>query len=64
MTEIDNKIRGEFILDLTLTHNIYSLGRYATWRPKVMLDDVLDDIFVIRKLIQQGKYASRLHQQS
>ena len=63
ITEIDNKIRSDIILNLTLKHNIYSLGRYATWRPKIMLDDVFDDIFVIRRLIENGKYASMLHKQ-
>jgi len=61
MVTIDNKIRSKLILDLTLKHNIYSLGRVATWRTKLMLDDVLDDIFVIRKLMERGNYASVLY---
>lgn len=60
---IDEKIRQEFISKLTLYDNIYSLGRFATWRPKVMLDDVLEDIFVIRRLIEGGNYASLHHKQ-
>ncbi len=60
---IDEKARQEFITKLTLSDNIYSLGRFATWRPKVMLDDVLEDIFVIRRLIEGGNYASMNHKQ-
>jgi hypothetical protein len=61
---IDNKKREHFITDLTIKHNIYSLGRFATWRPKVMLDDVLSDIYQIRKMIQGGKYATLKYNQN
>lgn len=64
ITTIDEKLRSKFVLELTLKHSIYSLGRYATWRPKVMLDDVFDDIFVIRRLIEQGHYGSMLYNQN
>ncbi len=61
---IDNTLREKAITDMTLNYNVYSLGRFATWRPKVMLDDVLEDIYHIRKLIQGGKYAALKHQQN
>lgn len=61
---IDNALREKIILELTLKHNIYSLGRFATWRPKLMVDDVLDDIFVIKDLIESGKYASVIYKQN
>jgi hypothetical protein len=35
---------------LTEEHNIYSLGRFATWR-QLLLDDLVKDIGVIEKLI-------------
>ncbi len=60
---MDSAIRKSAITQMTLNHNIYSLGRYATWRPKVMLDDVLEDIFVIKRLVEEGNYAAKLHQQ-
>ena len=47
--------RKEFILRATLDHGIFSLGRYATWR-NILIDDVLEDIYVIRRLIDQSKY--------
>jgi len=61
--DIDEKTRQNFITQMTLKYGIYSLGRFACWRPKTMLDDVVDDIFVIRRLIEQGVYASINHQQ-
>jgi len=61
--QIDEQLRKNLITKLTIKHNIYSLGRFATWRPKVMLDDVLEDIFVIRRLIAGGNYASMNHKQ-
>ncbi len=63
ISSIDEKTRQHAISQLTLKYNTYSLGRFATWRPKVMLDDVLEDIFVIRRLIEGGNYASLNHKQ-
>jgi len=60
VNSIPNDIRSGLLLDLTMKHKVYSLGRVATWRPKVMLDDVFDDIFKIRRLMQNGRYASVL----
>jgi len=57
ISAIRNSIREKIITDMTLKHNVYSLGRFATWRPKVMLDDVLKDISHIRKMIAGGDYA-------
>ncbi len=61
---IDNKVREKFISEMTIKYGIYSLGRFATWRPKVMLDDVLEDIWHINRLIQGGNYAALNHKQS
>ncbi len=40
-----------FIMWLSETHGIYSLGRMATWRPKLLLDDVVNDVRVIQRMI-------------
>lgn len=40
-----------FMMWLSSEHSIYSLGRYATWRPKLLLDDIPDDVRVISRLI-------------
>lgn len=40
---------------LTTHHHIYSLGRFATWR-NVLLDDVYEDVFAIRKMMSLSQY--------
>lgn len=41
--------RKEFMHWATVHHNIYSLGRFATWRPNLLLDDLVKDIRLIDK---------------
>ena len=55
----DEVWRKEFIYWLSREHHVYSLGRFATWR-NVMLDDVLNDIRVIHKLINSCAYEHAL----
>lgn len=45
----------ELIGKITKEFNIYSLGRFATWR-NILLDDVLNDCLVIQKLIESKGY--------
>ena len=47
---IDDSHRKRFILWATENYNIYSLGRFATWRPGLLLDDVVNDVRIICKL--------------
>lgn len=47
--------RKALLYYLTQEHNIYSLGRFATWR-NILLDDVYEDVFAIRKMIHQSHY--------
>jgi hypothetical protein len=54
---INDAWRRQFILHATLQHRIYSLGRFATWR-NILLDDVLHDVAVIKRLIAGGAYAA------
>ena len=56
---IDEGIRKRFILWASEKHNVYSLGRFATWRPKVLLDDVVNDVRVIQSIIAHGSYDHR-----
>ena len=44
---------------LTAEHAIFSLGRFATWR-NILLDDVVQDIGVIRRLIKASGYERAL----
>jgi hypothetical protein len=52
---IDDAWRRQFILWATMNHRVYSLGRFATWR-NVLLDDVLEDIAVVKRIISGGAY--------
>ena len=40
-----------FILWASEHHHVFSLGRFATWRPKLLLDDCVNDIRIIERLI-------------
>lgn len=48
---IDEQERKRFILWASEKFNIYSLGRFATWRPGLLLDDLVHDVRVIQRLI-------------
>lgn len=56
---IDEAIRRRTITDLTVKHNVYSLGRFATWR-NILLDDIVQDIAVIKRLINSSHYEIRI----
>jgi hypothetical protein len=55
ISPINEAWRKEFILQATLDHNIYSLGRFATWR-NLVLDDVYHDILRIKRFINKDRY--------
>jgi len=57
---IDEEVRRQLIVRLTLDHGIFSLGRFATWR-NILLDDVVNDARVIKRLISAGAYGNVLH---
>jgi hypothetical protein len=40
-----------FMMWLSSEYRIYSLGRFATWRPKLLLDDLVNDVRVISRLM-------------
>ena len=48
---IDDAVRKQLLFKLTHERNIYSLGRFATWR-NILLDDVVDDIAVVKRLLK------------
>ena len=48
---IDEDLRKEFIYKMTTDYNIYSVGRFATWR-QILLDDVVKDISIVEKFIE------------
>ncbi len=59
IVEIDHNVRRSIMATLTHEHNVYSLGRYATWR-NILLDDVFEDIIKIRDLMKLDSYSRRL----
>lgn len=56
---IDDGARKRFILWASEHHNIYSLGRFATWRPSLLLDDVVNDVRVIQKIANGTNYEGK-----
>jgi hypothetical protein len=48
---IDDPVRKHLLFRLTHEYNIFSLGRFATWR-NLLLDDVVDDIAVLKRLMR------------
>jgi hypothetical protein len=56
---IDEETRQAFILRLTEENNIFSLGRFATWR-NILLDDIVHDVSVIKRLITTNDYNRKL----
>ncbi len=57
---IDDVWRRNFILRASIDHNIYSVGRFATWK-NILLDDVVQDLDVVKRLIKMGSvYHNRL----
>ena len=58
---INEDKRKALVGHLSTDHNIYSLGRFATWR-NLLLDDVVQDIAVIKRLMNGDGYARRLAQ--
>lgn len=47
---IDERERKRFIMWASDEFGVYSLGRFATWRPGLLMDDLVDDVRRIRRL--------------
>lgn len=60
IAKIDEAWRKRFIFDLSHRHQIFSLGRFGTWR-NLLLDDVLQDISVLKKLMNTSSYERIRH---
>jgi hypothetical protein len=59
---IDENERKAFIAWASEFHNVYSLGRYAVWKPGLLLDDLVKDIRMIERFINDhSKYSQRKH---
>lgn len=51
---VDENLRKRFILWASENHNVYSFGRFATWRPNLLLDALVNDLRVIQRLASGG----------
>lgn len=51
--------RKRLLHELTSKYGIFSLGRFATWR-NILLDDVVQDIAVLRRLMRASSYDREL----
>ena len=61
LAPIPERIRKAFILWATDEWNIYSVGRFATWR-QLLLDDVVNDIQVVDRFItERDNYTRRIN---
>ena len=47
---VEEDVRKRFMLWATEHFGIYSFGRFATWRPGLLLDDLVNDLRVIQRL--------------
>jgi hypothetical protein len=54
---MDEDERKDFIYIASAEHNIYSLGRFATWRPGLLLDDLVQDVRKIEGWLGGSRYA-------
>jgi hypothetical protein len=57
----DDNVCKDFMYTMTRDYNIYSLGRFATWR-QILMDDVVDDCKVIGRMIGAETSRSKYHQ--
>lgn len=61
ISPIDDRERRKFIMWATDEFNIYSVGRFAVWKPGLLLDDVFHDIRRVQEMIRAGhNYEGRL----
>lgn len=61
ISQIDEAARHNFLFWATDKFGIYSLGRFATWRPGLLLDDIVNDVRKIDHWIGAGRYAIARH---
>jgi hypothetical protein len=58
---IDDESRKRFMLWATSNCHVYSLGRFATWRPGLLLDDLVKDVRLIDKWTRSSGYDMAVH---
>lgn len=56
---IETGARKRFIAWATDNHNIFSFGRFAVWKPGLLLDDLIEDIRKIERWLEGDRYSMR-----
>ncbi len=59
IVDIPREQREAILYELTRDFNVFSIGRFATWR-NILLDDVAHDIAMVEKLMSASTYARGL----
>lgn len=59
IVEIPREQREAILYELTRDFNVFSIGRFATWR-NILLDDVAHDIEMVEKLMNASTYGRGL----
>lgn len=57
--DIPRQQREAILYELTREFNVFSIGRFATWR-NILLDDVVKDIDVVKRLMASSEYGREL----
>lgn len=52
----DRRKAMDFMFWATTHYNIFSLGRFATWRSGLLMDDVVDDVLKIERWVSGSRY--------
>ena len=60
ISPIPERERRRFIMWATDNFGIYSVGRFAIWKPGLLLDDVFNDIMKIQRMLKSTNYSDRL----
>ncbi len=60
---IDDTARRQFIFwASTIERRAYQLGRFATWRPGLLVDDLVRDVRLIDGWVRTGDYGTHIHE--
>jgi hypothetical protein len=59
ISPVDDNLRRALLGKLTQKYDIFSVGRFATWR-NILLDDVVHDIAVVKSLMNATEYERQL----
>ncbi|AWD92445.1 hypothetical protein [Xanthomonas phage Carpasina] len=59
IVDLPREVREAVLHELSKKYNIFSVGRFATWR-NILLDDVVNDIYTVDRLVRSSGYGRSL----